>query len=75
VALGVGEDPTRDYMQNGSTTPRGNPSGDKRLGADDGTNYNCLSDTTIIGNCPDLGVKLDDTYQVPNVIPGGAEGD
>jgi len=74
VALGVGEDPTRDYMQNGSTTPRGNPSGDKRLGADDGTNYNCLSDTTIIGNCPDLGVKLDNTYQVPNVIPGGAGG-
>lgn len=71
VATGVNENPTVDYKQNGSTTPLGQPRGDKRLGSDDGTNYNCLSDTAIIGNCPDEGAKLGDVYQVPNVIPGG----
>lgn len=71
VATGVNENPTLDYMQNGSTTPRGAPRGSKRLGEDDGTNYNCSSDTAIIGNCPDEGAKVDDTYQIPNVIPGG----
>lgn len=71
AATGVNENPTVDYKQNGSTTPLGNANGSKRLGSDDGTNYNCLSDTAVIGNCPDEGVKLDNTYQIPNVIPGG----
>ncbi|GAB4426666.1 MAG: hypothetical protein OHK0011_08280 [Turneriella sp.] len=71
VATGVNENPTVDYMQNGSTTPLGIARGAKRLGSDDGTNYNCLSDTAVIGNCPDEGAKLDDTFQVPNVQPGG----
>jgi hypothetical protein len=71
IATGVNEDPTLDYMQNGSTTPRGNPHGAKQLGSDDGTNYNCLSDTAVIGNCPDEGTQFDGTYQIPNSQPGG----
>lgn len=74
VATGVNENPTVDYMQNGATTPLGNANGSKRLGSDDGTNYNCLSDTAVIGNCRDEGAKLDSTYQYPNIVPGGATG-
>lgn len=63
--------PIVDYMQNGSTTPLGNPHGSKQLGTDDGTNYNCYSDTAVIGSCPDEGAKMGNTYQYPNVQPGG----
>ncbi len=73
VATGVNENPTVDYMQNGSTTPLGNANGSKKLGSDDGTNYNCLSDTALFF-CPDEGTKYGDTYQYPNVVPGGAKG-
>ena len=67
VATGVNENPTVDYMQNGSTTPLGNPSGAKRLGTDDLTNYNCLSDTAVFGPCLDVGAEYDGSYQIPNV--------
>lgn len=66
--------PIVDYKQNGSTTPLGNPSGSKQTGLDDGTNYNCYSDTAVIGACADKGVEVDGTYQIPNVQPGGASG-
>jgi len=70
VGLGINENPTVDYMQNGSTTPLGTAHGAKQLGSDDGTNYNCLSDTAIIGNCPDTGSEYGGTYQYPNTCPG-----
>lgn len=71
AALGVNENPTVDYMQNGSTTPLGTPNGAKQLGTDDGTNYNCSSDTAIVGSCPDVGTQYGGTYQIPNTNPGG----
>lgn len=70
IGLGVNENPTVDYMQNGSSTPLGTANGAKQLGSDDGTNYNCSSDTAVIGNCPDVGAESGGTYQVPNVQPG-----
>lgn len=75
IANAVQTNPTVDYKQNGSTTPLGNPQGSKQLGTDDGTNYNCYSDTAVIGACPDLGTKYAGTYQYPNVSPGAARGD
>jgi hypothetical protein len=66
--------PIVDYQQNGSTTPLGSPSTNKQLGTDDGTNYNCYSDTAVIGACPDKGTEVGGTYQIPNVQPGGASG-
>lgn len=68
---GINENPTVDYKQNGSTTPLGSPHGAKQLGSDDGTNYNCLSDTAVIGNCPDSGSEVGGTFQIPNTNPGG----
>lgn len=62
--------PATDYRQNGSTTPVSSGSGSKATEQADGTNYNCFSDVTIIGNCPDVGSELDGNYQVPNVQPG-----
>lgn len=62
--------PIVDYMQNGSTTPLGSPHGNKQTGTDDGTNYNCYSDTAVIGVCPDLGSEVGGTYQIPNTGPG-----
>jgi hypothetical protein len=74
AATGMNTNPIVDYMQNGSTTPLGTPRGPKQLGSDDGTNYNCHSDTAVLAPCPDKGVEMGGTYQVPNVIPGGASG-
>lgn len=68
---GINENPTVDYKQNGSTTPIGSPHGAKQLGSDDGTNYNCLSDTAVVGNCPDSGSEVGGTFQIPNTNPGG----
>lgn len=64
--------PMIDYKQNGSQTPLGNPHGSKQLGSDDGTNYNCYSDTAVLANCPDVGAQYDGTYQYPNIGPGVA---
>jgi len=61
--------PAMDYKQNGSTTPLGVPRGDKKLGSDDGTNYNCFSDSNF-NDCPDRGDKYDGIYQIPNTNPG-----
>jgi len=63
--------PATDYKQNGSTTPVSGGSGSKATEQQDGTNYNCFSDLTLFGNCPDLGTEYDGTYQVPNGNPGG----
>ncbi|MBL8033767.1 MAG: hypothetical protein JNJ69_08715 [Leptospiraceae bacterium] len=71
AALGINENPTVDYMQNGSTAPLGSPNGSKQLGSDDGTNYNCSSDTAVVGSCPDIGAEVGGTFQIPNVNPGG----
>lgn len=62
--------PIVDYQQNGSTTPLGSPNGSKQLGTDDGTNYNCYSDTAVIGMCPDRGSQVGGTFQIPNTDPG-----
>ncbi|MBS0617278.1 MAG: hypothetical protein JSR44_03775 [Spirochaetes bacterium] len=70
AATALHQNPIVDYMQNGSTTPLGNPHGSKQIGTDDGTNYNCYSDTAVIGNCPDTGSQLAGTYQYPNTCPG-----
>ncbi|HRP68415.1 MAG TPA: hypothetical protein PLY93_02690, partial [Turneriella sp.] len=67
LSFALKENPTVDYMQNNSTTPLGNPSGSKRLGNDPLSNYNCLSDTAVIGPCNDEGVKVGGIYQIPNV--------
>ncbi|MBX3724182.1 MAG: hypothetical protein KF713_20210 [Turneriella sp.] len=72
VATGIDTNPATDYRQNGSTTPVSGGSGSQRLESQDGTNYNCFSDTAIIGACPDRGAEFDGFYQVPNVNPGGA---
>ena len=64
-----GGNPAVDYRQNGSAIPLGNPGGSKRLGADDGTNYNCFSDSSM-NDCPDRGLKIGGLYQIPNVYPG-----
>jgi len=74
IATAVQTNPIVDYKQNGSTTPLGNPHGSKQTGLDDGTNYNCYSDTAVLGPCPDKGVEVGGTYQIPNVQPGGASG-
>ncbi|HRP68334.1 MAG TPA: hypothetical protein PLY93_02260 [Turneriella sp.] len=63
--------PAVDYKQNGSTTPVSGGSGGKKTEQADGMNYNCFSDWTILGNCPDNGAEVDGTTQVPNVVPGG----
>jgi len=72
IATGIDTNPATDYRQNGSTTPVSAGSGSKKLEEQDGTNYNCFSDTAIIGACPDLGVEFDGTLQIPNVVPGGS---
>lgn len=74
AAAGMNTNPIVDYMQNGSITPLGSPHGSKQLGLDDGTNYNCLSDTAVVAPCPDKGSQYGGTYQVPNTNPGGASG-
>lgn len=67
-----GGNPAIDYKQNGATTPVGSPSaGGKRTDYDNGTNYNCFSDTANVGNCPDRGDDYGGTTQVPNTYPGG----
>lgn len=71
ASTAIQTNPIVDYQQNGSTTPLGTPNGSKQLGTDDGTNYNCYSDTAIIGVCPDRGTELGGTYQIPNTMPGG----
>lgn len=63
--------PATDYKQNGSTTPVSNGSGSKATEQADGTNYNCFSDLTLIGNCPDQASDFDGTHQIPNTNPGG----
>lgn len=74
AAVPMQTNPTVDYKQNGSTTPLGTPRGSKQLGTDDGTNYNCYSDTAVIGACPDKGSEYGGTFQFPNTFPGGASG-
>ncbi len=67
-----GGNPAIDYKQNGSTTPVGNPSGGgKRTDYDNGTNYNCFSDISLTGNCPDRGDEYGGTTQIPNTFSGG----
>jgi hypothetical protein len=67
----AGTNPASDYKQNGATTPLGNPSSDgRKLGEDDGTNYNCFSDTMWPNDCPDKGTQVGGTYQIPNTNPG-----
>ncbi|KPA12564.1 conserved hypothetical protein, secreted [Candidatus Magnetomorum sp. HK-1] len=62
--------PASDYRQNGSITPVGSPGkGGFKIGNQDGTNYNCFSDT-FGNNCPDIGSKSDGIYQLPNTTPG-----
>ncbi|MCS6983649.1 MAG: hypothetical protein NZM25_00790 [Leptospiraceae bacterium] len=63
--------PVWDYRQNGSTTPVGTPSTDKRIATSNGSNYNCYSDMAILNPCPDKGAKVGDLFQVPNTFPGG----
>ena len=64
--------PAFDYKQNGSITPLGKPDSNG-FGADDGSNYNCYSDTQ--GNhCPDKGEKVEGWWQIPNVHPGDGDG-
>ncbi|MBV6492544.1 MAG: hypothetical protein LDLANPLL_00538 [Turneriella sp.] len=63
--------PAVDYMQNDSTTPISGGSGSKRTEQTDGMNYNCFSDVTLIGNCPDNGAEQYGSTQIPNVVPGG----
>lgn len=72
VATGIDTNPATDYRQNGSATPVSAGSGSQRLEAQDGTNYNCFSDTAVIGACPDLGTNYAGFAQFPNVVPGGA---
>ncbi|MBV6492606.1 MAG: hypothetical protein LDLANPLL_00601 [Turneriella sp.] len=67
LSFALKENPAVDYMQNNSTTVLGNPSTSKRLGNDPLSNYNCLSDTILIGPCNDEGIKVDGIYQIPNV--------
>ncbi len=62
--------PAVDYKQNGSTTPVSGGSGSKATEQADGTNYNCFSDLTLLGNCPDQGAEVDGTKQIPNANPG-----
>jgi len=62
--------PAVDYRQNGSTNPLGTPHGTKKVGSDDGTNYNCYSDC-VFNECPDEGSTLSGLYQIPNTSPGG----
>lgn len=63
--------PATDYRQNGSTTPVSGGSGSKATEQADGMNYNCFSDLTLLGNCPDQGAEVGGTYQIPNTNPGG----
>jgi len=63
--------PAIDYIQNNSTTPVSNGSGSKATEQADGTNYNCFSDVTLIGNCPDSGTQFGGTTQYANTYPGG----
>lgn len=63
--------PATDYRQNGSTTPVSNGSSSKATEQANGTNYNCFSDLTLLGNCPDMGTEYDGTMQFPNQVPGG----
>jgi hypothetical protein len=63
--------PAIDYKQNGSLTPVSNGSGSKATEQQDGTNYNCFSDVTLIGNCPDDGSEQGGSTQIPNTVPGG----
>lgn len=72
VATGIDTNPATDYRQNGSTTPVSGGSGSQKLESQDGTNYNCFSDTAIIGACPDLGTEQGGWYQYPNISPGAA---
>jgi hypothetical protein len=68
--LAPGGNPATDYKQNGSITPVGSPGKDGfKVGNQDGTNYNCFSDT-FGNNCPDIGSKFDGIYQIPNTTPG-----
>ncbi len=72
VATGIDTNPAIDYRQNGSSTPVGPGTGSKKLENQDGTNYNCFSDTALIGACPDNSAAYDGINQYPNVVPGGA---
>jgi hypothetical protein len=63
--------PATDYRQNGSITPISGGSGSKATEQADGMNYNCFSDVTLIGNCPDNGSEQGGTTQIPNTVPGG----
>ena len=71
IATGVNTNPATDYRQNGATTPVSGGSGSKRTEQADGMNYNCFSDTIIIGSCPDMGAKTGGLFQYPNIVPGG----
>lgn len=62
--------PAVDYKQNGSSTPVSGGSGGKATEQSDGTNYNCFSDLTLFGNCPDRGTEYDGSYQYANASPG-----
>jgi len=73
VAVGINTNPATDYRQNNSTTPVSGGSGSRRIETQDGTNYNCFSDTAIIGACADAGTgSTGGLLQIPNTAPGGA---